>query len=164
MISKNHLGSWTHAFNTITISMLLRMCTASASLRPSVWTSVKSVVQSRNCSCPGRQFGYKMPTSSGPTRTRSTIVTETPRDDWRVLWRTVVLLPPCTLVRLVAFGYKYGLRSDLRAPNFINFSGGACPQTPPSVCVLMHAPSSVPPPQISSTFHCLWNSGENTDI
>ena len=28
------------------------------------------------------------------------------------------------------FEYKYGLRSDLTAPNFKNFSGGACPQTP----------------------------------
>ena len=41
--------------------------------------------------------------------------------------------------------YNYGLRSDLRAPNFKNFSGGACPQTPPSMCMLMHTPSSVPP-------------------
>ena len=27
------------------------------------------------------------------------------------------------------FEYKYGLRSDLRAPNFKEVSGGACPQT-----------------------------------
>ena len=27
------------------------------------------------------------------------------------------------------FEYKYGLRSNLRAPNFKNFSGGACPYT-----------------------------------
>ena len=32
------------------------------------------------------------------------------------------------------FEYKYGLRSDLKAPNFKTFSGGACPQTP-----LVHA-------------------------
>ena len=39
-----------------------------------------------------------------------------------------------TLVGLVAFGYKCGLRSDLRAPNF-------------SMCMLMHTPSSVVPPE-----------------
>ena len=27
-----------------------------------------------------------------------------------------------------SLGYKYDLRSDFRAPNFDNFSGGACPQ------------------------------------
>ena len=42
--------------------------------------------------------------------------------------------------------YKYGLRSNLRAPNFSG-EHGACPQTtPPSVCVLAHASSSVPLP------------------
>ena len=30
----------------------------------------------------------------------------------------------------VAFWPKHGLRSDLRAPNFKNLPGGACPQTP----------------------------------
>ena len=35
----------------------------------------------------------------------------------------VVLLSPCTLLGLVSFGHKYGLR----APYFIYFSGGACP-------------------------------------
>ena len=40
-----------------------------------------SEVQSRNCSCPHRRVVYKMPTSSGPTCTKSTRVTETPRDD-----------------------------------------------------------------------------------
>ena len=33
-------------------------------------------------------------------------------------------------VILVAFWSKYGLRSDLRVPNFKNFPGGACPHTP----------------------------------
>ena len=33
-------------------------------------------------------------------------------------------------VILVAFWPKHGLRSDLRVPNFKNFPGGACPQTP----------------------------------
>ena len=63
----------------------------------------------------------------------------------------MVLLPPYTLVGLVTFGYKYGLRSNLRAPNFKDFPGAS----PPSVCVLTHAPSSVLPP-ISITFsrHC----------
>ena len=80
----------------------------------SEWSlNFESEVQSRNCSCPGRQFVYKMPTSSGLTCTRSTIATEPPHDDWCVSWRTVVLLPPCTLVRLVAFGYEYGHRSDI---------------------------------------------------
>ena len=27
------------------------------------------------------------------------------------------------------FGYKYGLKKNLRAPNLGNFPGGACPQT-----------------------------------
>ena len=107
----------------------------------------------RNCSCPGSPFIYKMQTSSGPTCARSTIVTETPHDNWHVLWRMVVLLPPCTLVGLVAFGYKYGLRSDLRAPNLKIFQG-SMPTGPPSMCVLTHAPSSVPPPPISNTFRC----------
>ena len=50
-----------------------------------------------------------------------------------------VLLPPCSLVGLVAFGYKYGLRSDLRAPNLKKFSGGAWPQTPLAcACVCTH--------------------------
>ena len=31
---------------------------------------------------------------------------------------------------LVAFWPKHGLRSNLRAPNFKNFPGEACPQTP----------------------------------
>ena len=31
-------------------------------------------------------------------------------------------LVKCTLVGLVAFGYKYGLRSDLRAHNFESFT------------------------------------------
>ena len=48
----------------------------------------RSEVQSRNYCCPGRQFVYKIPTSSGPTYTRSTTVTEMPHDDWRVLWHT----------------------------------------------------------------------------
>ena len=100
--------------------------------------SFESEIQSRNCSCPGHQFVYKMPTSSGPTRTRSTVVTETPCDDWRVSWQMVVLLPPCNLIRLMAFGYEYGLRSDLRGQNF---PGEVCPQTPLAcacVCVLHH--------------------------
>ena len=84
-----------------------------------------------------------MPSSSGPTGTRSTVVIETPRDGRRVLWQMAILLPPCTLVRLVAFGYKYDLRSDLSAPNFHWRS--MPPHTHPSVCVLTHAPSSVPP-------------------
>ena len=42
------------------------------------------------------------------------------------------------------FQCKYGLRSNLRTPNFINFLGEHAPR-PPSVCVLMHASSSVPP-------------------
>ena len=33
-------------------------------------------------------------------------------------------------VILVAFWPKHGLRSDLRVPNFKNFLGEACPQTP----------------------------------
>ena len=33
-------------------------------------------------------------------------------------------------VILVAFWPKHGLRSDLRVPNFKNFPGGVCPQTP----------------------------------
>ena len=138
------------------VSMLLRMRTASASLRPSVWTSFRVkyevetvLVQVVNSS--------KMPTSSGPTRTRSTIVTETPRDDWHVSWRTAVLLQPCTLVGLVTFRYKYDLRSDLRAPNFKNFHGGACPQTPPSVCVLTHAPSSMPPQSQVPSAATVWS-------
>ena len=63
----------------------------------------------------------------------------------------MVLLPPYTLVGLVTFGYKYGLRSNLRAPNFKDFPGAS----PPSVCVLTHAPLLVLPP-ISITFshHC----------
>ena len=37
------------------------------------------------------------------------------------------------------FEYKYDLRSDLRAPNFKNFSGGPCPQTPlVRACLCMH--------------------------
>ena len=31
---------------------------------------------------------------------------------------------------VVATWPKHGLRSDLRAPNFKNFPGGTCPQTP----------------------------------
>ena len=46
-----------------------------------------------------------------------TTVTEMPRDDWNILCRMAILLP-CTLVGLVTFEYKYGLSSDLRAPNF----------------------------------------------
>ena len=85
----------------------------------------------------------RLPTSkSGPTLTGSTTVTETPRDNWRVSWRTAVLLSLCTLVELVAFGYKYDRRSDLIAPNLKFFSGGACPQTPPHI--------------ISSTFRRHW--------
>ena len=110
----------------------------------------QSEVQSRNFSCPGCQFIYKMPTLSGPTSTRTTQVTEMPRDDQHVSWRMAVLLPPCTLVGLVAFRYKYGLRSNLRAPNLKLFLG----EHPPSLCMLTYAPSSVPP-QFSTTFHCL---------
>ena len=36
-------------------------------------------------------------------------------------------------VILVAFWPKRGLGSDLRVPNFKNFPGGACPETPPSL-------------------------------
>ena len=38
---------------------------------------------------------------------------------------------------------QYGLRSDLRAPNFKKIFWGSMPSDPPSVCV---ASSSVPPP------------------
>ena len=54
------------------------------------------------------------------------------------------------------FEYEHALRSDLRAPNYIkkNFCGNM-PLDPPSMCMLMHAPSLVPP-QILSTFRWLW--------
>ena len=82
------------------------------------------------------QFIHKMATSSGLTGTRLTIATEVPRDDWGVSWQRVLSLLSCTLVRLVAFGYKYGLRSDLRAQLF---SGRACPQTPLAcACLCTH--------------------------
>ena len=35
-----------------------------------------------------------------------------------------------TTILVVFFWPKHGLRSDLRVPNFKNFPGGACPQTP----------------------------------
>ena len=75
----------------------------------------------------------------------------------------------CTIVGLVVFGFKYGLRSDLTPPKFKNCwgggGGGAAPDTP-SMCVLTHAPSSVPPPQILSTFHrlCAYYTKQLTGI
>ena len=45
----------------------------------------------------------------------------------------------------MALGYKYGLRSDLRAPNLKEIFWGGMPPDTPSVCVLTHAPSSLPP-------------------
>ena len=81
--------------------------------------------------------------------------------DWNASWRLscvvgnsgINLLLLCTLVRLVAFGYKYGLGNDLRAPNLKNFSRGACPQTPLGcACVHTHHHqyphnlSYIPPP------------------
>ena len=50
------------------------------------------------------------------------------------------------MVGLVAFGYKYGLRNDLSAPKFEIISLLSMPPDPPSMFLLMHAPSSVPPP------------------
>ena len=89
------------------------------------------------------------------------IATEMPCDDWHVSWRMAISLPPCTLVRLVAFGYKYGLRSDLGAPNFKIFSGGPCPQTPLGcACLCTHHhrfPPNLkyllPPLLVTETFH-----------
>ena len=47
----------------------------------------------------------------------------------------------------MVFGYKYGLRSDLRAPNLKHFSGGPCPQTPLAyACLRTHHHQSPPPP------------------
>ena len=67
------------------------------------------------------------------------------------MWHTSDPLPCNMAMYSSGIEYKYGRRSDLRAPNF---SGGACPQTPPSMCMLTHASSSVPPP-VASTFHHL---------
>ena len=146
MISKAHFGSWTCAFDTITISMLLCMRTASASLHPLVWTSFK--VQRRNCSCPGRQFVYKMSTHLIRPNTYTRLA-ETPCEDWRLSWQTAILLLPCTLVRPVAFGYTYVLRSDLRAPNFKNWSGGAC-----RIMCTHHHWCPPPLPEPSATTYC----------
>ena len=59
------------------------------------------------------------------------------------------------------FEYKYGLRRDLRAPNFKKISGGASgmPPDPPIVCAcLCTHHRQCPPPPISSTFCrlCSW--------
>ena len=43
-------------------------------------------------------------------------------------------------VILIAFWPKRGLRSDLGVPNFKNFRGGACPQTPQLVHTAMAVP------------------------
>jgi len=45
---------------------------------------------------------------------------------------------------LVAFRLKHGLRSNLRVPNFKNFSGGAYPQTPrPPSLFILHSCTSL---------------------
>ena len=49
-------------------------------------------------------------------------------------WQVGSIASPATKttgrVNLVAFWLKHGLRTHLRVPNFKNFPGGACPQTP----------------------------------
>ena len=45
---------------------------------------------------------------------------------------------------LVAFWLINGLRSDVRAPNFKNFTVGACPQTPLICLHLCLTPMAVP--------------------
>ena len=43
-----------------------------------------------------------------------------------------------TTILVVSFCPKHDLRSDLKVPNSKNFSGGACPQTPPTLFTLTH--------------------------
>ena len=76
-----------------------------------------------------------MPTSLGPTCTRSTIATESPRDEtdvhrgeWQYYSRHVL--------------QSDDLRSNLRAPIFF---WGTMPPDLPSVCMLTHAPLLVLP-------------------
>ena len=57
------------------------------------------------------------------------------------------------------FEYKYGLRSDLRAPNLKIFSGGACPQT-----VRAYTRTIIGGPPIVSTFHHLCNDQPQSQV
>ena len=60
------------------------------------------------------------------------------------------------------FEYKYGLRSDLRAPNLKNLSGGACPQPPQTVRAYTRTIIGGPP--IVSTFHHLCNDQPQSQV
>ena len=62
----------------------------------------------------------------------------------------------------INFEYKYGFRSDLRAPNLKNFSGGACPQTP--LCMHAYTRTIIGAPPIVSTFRRLWTWHEIHNI
>ena len=83
-----------------------------------------------------------MPSWSGQTRTRSSVyvVTETPCDDWRVSWRTTVLLPPCTLVGLVVFVPQKRSQST-------NFFWGIMPSNPLTCACLRTHQHPCPSPQ-----------------
>ena len=103
--------------------MLLCLCTASASLRPSVFkvkyrveTVLVQVVNS-SIRCPPHPNMYY------------TIVTETPHDDWCVSWQLNSGITPTMHSRLTSGIWEYDHRTHLRAPHFRIF-GGACPQTP----------------------------------
>ena len=94
--------------------------------------------------------------------------------DWNASWGLTCFVansgntPPMYSHGLVAFGYKYGLRSDLSTPNFI-FWGGKSPH--PMYCIILtlyHTvgvaclhyswkfPVSVPQHPTLATFHSDW--------